>query len=188
VSSIRRRRSLRLQEYDYSQAGAYFVTICVQGRECLLGEIVEGEMQLNNYGKIARDCWHDLPHHYVNIELDAFVVMSNHMHGIIVLVGAGLRPAPTNPPLSKIIRAFKSFSSRKINELRNTTGSPVWQRGYYEHIIRDDKSLNRIREYIVNNPLRWELDRENLQARGQDDFDRWLASFTNRPGKQMGKS
>jgi putative transposase len=145
-------------------------------------------MYLNDYGTLVKDCWHDLPRHYPNIELDAFVVMPNHVHGVVVLVGAGLRPAPTDHPLTEVVRAFKSFSSRKINEVRGTLGLPIWQRGYYEHIVRDDKSLSRIREYIVNNPLRWEFDRENLHARGQDDFDRWLTSFTTRPKQQMRKS
>jgi len=184
---IPRRRSLRLPEYDYSQAGAYFVTICVSQRKCLLGEIRDGAIQLNDSGTIVRDCWHDLAHHYPNMELDAFVVMPNHIHGVVVLVGAGLRPAPTNPPLSEIVRVFKSFSSRRINALRGTPGLTFWQRGYYEHIVRDDKSLDRIREYIVNNPRRWELDQENPHARGQDDFDLWLASFTARPKTQTRK-
>lgn len=190
---IRHRRLLRLPEYDYSQAGAYFVTICVQGRECLLGEIIDGSMHLNDHGKIVRNCWDSLPHHYPGIELDAFVVMPNHVHGVVVLVGAGL-PRPYNdeitspskqPTLGQIIGYYKYQSTKAINVMRQAPGTRYWQRGYYEHIVRDDKSLSRIREYIANNPLRWELDRENFHASGQDDFDRWLASFTTRPGRQM---
>jgi putative transposase len=188
------RRTLRLPKYDYSQAGAYFVTICVNQRERLLGDIVEGEMQLNDYGKTVRDCWHDLPHHYSGIELDAFVVMPNHMHGMIVLVGAGLpRPygdpiPPKQPALGQIVAYYKYQSTKAINLIRQAPGTRFWQRGYYEHIVRDDKSLDRIREYIVNNPRRWELDRENLHASGQDDFDCWLASFNTKPKKQVRKS
>jgi REP element-mobilizing transposase RayT len=173
------RRSIRLKGYDYTQPGAYFVTICTRNRECLFGGIVDGKMRLNPLGDIVAACWHDLPNHYPHVQLDAFVIMPNHVHGIIVLldpgdVGAGLGPAPTtggvptsHPKthrghgLPEIVRAFKSFSARRINEYRRTPGTPVWQRNYYEHIIRNERSLGRIREYIVNNPLQWELDREN---------------------------
>ena len=112
----------------------------------------------------------NLTDHYQNIKLDKFIVMPNHIHGIIILmdmddVGAGLKPAPTDLtkyyPLSEIIRAFKTFSARHVNELRKTPGIPVWQRNYHEHIVRNENELNRIREYIMNNPLRWQYDREN---------------------------
>ncbi|MEW6657025.1 MAG: transposase [Thermodesulfobacteriota bacterium] len=143
----------------------------------MFGKVVEGEMQLNEYGDIVVDCWLDLPKHYSNIESDYYVIMPNHMHGIItILVGAGLKPAPTRP-LSEIVRGLKTFSSRAINTLRGAPGKPVWQRNYYERIIRNEESLNRIREYIATNPWRWDLDRENPQAKGKDDFDRWLAAF-----------
>jgi len=126
-------------------------------------------MRLSSYGEIIRLSWLELPQHYTNAELDVFVIMPNHIHGIIFLtdVGAGLKPAPTDSPrdkrhgLPEIIRAFKTFSSRKINQLRNMSGTPVWQRNYYEHVIRRDESLDKIREYIVTNPLCWALDREN---------------------------
>jgi len=177
MKTEKERRRLRLKEYDYSQPGAYFVTICTKDREHRFGEIVGGQMRSNGLAAAVQSCWNDLPNHYPNIELDEFVVMPNHVHGIIVIldepmvgeptVGDGLRPSPTGPsptrkhPLSEIVRAFKSFSARRINEITNTPGTPVWQRGYYDHIIRDDRSLTRIREYIAQNPQRWALDREN---------------------------
>jgi len=163
------RRSIRLKGYDYSQAGAYFITICTKDRACLFGEVVDGEMRLNALGQIVQDVWHDLPNH-VNVVLDAFVVMPNHVHGIVIIpddtvvvVGAGSEPAPTTTRhgLPEIVRQFKTFSARRINELRGTPGLPVWQRNYYEHIIRNEESLHRIRAYIANNPLKWALDREN---------------------------
>ena len=155
------RRSTRLRSYDYSRAGSYFVTICAQNRECLFGNVMDDEMRLNAAGAIVQTVWDELPNHYPNVELDRFVVMPNHLHGIIVIVGAGLKPTPTKHGLPEIVRALKTFSARRINEMRNTPGVPIWQRNYYEHIIRNDESLHRIREYIVNNPAQWALDREN---------------------------
>jgi REP element-mobilizing transposase RayT len=168
------RRSIRLKGYDYSQQGAYFVTICTKNRACLFGEIQQGQMNLNDLGKVVNDTWGNLPNHYAYIELDTFVIMPNHIHGIILLsdilvgaIGAGLKPAPTTAtitkrqPLSEIIRALKTFSARRINAYRNTVGSPVWQRNYYEHIIRDEDSLDCIRQYIMDNPKNWQSDREN---------------------------
>jgi putative transposase len=157
-----------LKDYDYSQAGAYFVTICARDRHCLFGDVKQGEMMLNEYGQVVTKCWHDLINHYAGITLDAFIVMPNHIHCIIVInndVGAGFKPAPTDKRhgLSEIVRAFKTFSSRYINQIRNAPGTSVWQRNYYEHVIRSEKELNQIREYIVNNPMQWELDVENPQ-------------------------
>ena len=123
-------------------------------------------MRVNGWGKIVQAAWEDLLRHYSNIDQDAFVIMPNHVHGIILTVGAGFKPASTGPAnihgLSEMVRAFKTFSARRINEQRHTPGLTVWQRNYYEHVIRNDESLKRIREYIVNNPLQWALDRENL--------------------------
>ncbi len=190
-SIIKKRKPLRLKEYDYSLEGSYFVTICTKDRENLFAQIVGGEMSLNQYGKIVQSCWEELPNHYSTIMLDEFVVMPNHVHGIIIIiddvVGAGLRPAPTRDkryPLSEIIRAFKSFSARRINEKRNTLGISVWQRNYYEHIIRNERSLYKIREYIRTNPEQWIGDKENTLYQGTDEFDRWL----NEEGKQKIKS
>jgi len=161
-----RRRLIRLREYDYKQAGAYFITVVAHGRAVLFGEIAGGETRLNEFGQIVERAWADLPEHYLNVQCDAFVVMPNHIHGIIMLgepiVEAGLKPAPTRRhELPEIVRALKTFSARRINEMRHTPRASVWQRNYYEHIIRGDRELLRVREYILNNPLDWENDREN---------------------------
>ncbi|MBN1886714.1 MAG: transposase [Thermoflexales bacterium] len=170
------RRSIRLKGYDYAQAGAYFVTLCVQNRECALGYVVDGGMVLNDAGQIVQACWDDLPNHYPHIQLDAFVVMPNHVHGIIVLVddvrmglvGAGLKPAPTTPAkqhgLPEIVRAFKTFSARRINLIRGTPGQAFWQCNYYERVIRDEAELDRARRYIETNPAQWQTDTENPDA------------------------
>ena len=160
-----RRKSIRLKDYDYSQAGAYFVTSCVKEKECLFGQIVDENMILNEYGRIVLSCWNDLPNHYSHVRLDAFQIMPNHVHGIIFIVGAGFKPAPTPTKrhgLPEIVRGFKTFSARRINESRRTPGVSIWQRNYYDRIIRDDE-LNRIREYIIYNPLKWDLDNDNPQ-------------------------
>jgi REP element-mobilizing transposase RayT len=161
-----RRRSIRLREYDYRQAGAYFITVVAYGRAALFGTIEGSEARLNEFGRIVERSWIDLPEHYSGAQCDAFVVMPNHVHGIIVLdepvVGAGFKPAPTRRHgLPEIVRALKTFSARRINEMRHTPAMPVWQRNYYEHVIRGDEELLRVREYILNNPLEWEHDREN---------------------------
>ena len=162
---IHHRHSIRLPGYDYSQAGAYFVTICTAGREYMFGEIIDGKVVPNDAGEIVKSVWNELPNHYPHVELDQFVIMPNHFHGIIVLlnttinvVGAGLKPAPTvikRHGLPEIIRGFKTFSARRINEINKSSGSKLWQRNYYEHIIRNGYELDRIRHYIFNNPQRW---------------------------------
>jgi REP element-mobilizing transposase RayT len=174
---MRKRRSIRLKDYDYSQAGAYYITICTRDRECLFGNVVNGQMQLNEAGRIVRAVWDGLPRFYEGIELDAVVVMPNHLHGIIVIcaaVGAiHESPLPSKQAkllriaerrrmlLSKIIGRFKMVTAKNINDLRGVSGLAVWQRNYYEHIVRNDESLHRIRQYIVENPAQWEFDREN---------------------------
>lgn len=180
LSNHHHRRSIRLPAYDYSRAGAYFVTICAYQCAALFGEVVADNIRLNDYGQIAAAVWADLPRHYPHVALDAGVIMPNHIHGIIVLkgddvVGAGLRPAPTvgpaptvepapttRQPLSEIVRAFKSFSARRINELRGTVGVPVWQRNYYERVIRHERELNAIRDYIARNPANWQRDSNHV--------------------------
>jgi REP element-mobilizing transposase RayT len=135
----------------------------------MFGDVNDGVMHTNGYGEIVAACWDDLPNHYSHVELDAFVVMPNHVHGIINLlhqadVGAGFKPAPTprlRHGLPEIVRAFKTFSSRRINQNRKTQGVPIWQRNYYEQVIRNERDLDQIRSYIVHNPAKWPEDRDN---------------------------
>jgi REP element-mobilizing transposase RayT len=161
--AIHHRRSIRLKGYDYSQAGAYFVTICAQNRECLFGEIVDGKMQWNEAGYIAAQSWQWLAEQYRQVTLDEWVVMPNHLHGILIIADdsrGGSRTAPTEhrKSLGRLIGAFKTVSTKRINGLHNTTGSTIWQRNYWEHVIRDEAELNSIREYIQNNPAQWQFD------------------------------
>ena len=209
------RRSIRLHGYDYAQPGAYFVTICVQNRECLFGDVVDGVMRLNQAGQMVHMVWKELSAFYPGTEVDAYIIMPNHIHGIIVLVGAtpcgrpdmeigrpdmeigrpnmeigrpdiippsdmgraqgpdgrasgigqprGVAPTLTLPD---VIHRFKTMTTKRYADgVKQSAWPPfagrLWQRNYYEHIIRNEESLNRIREYITNNPLQWALDREN---------------------------
>ena len=140
------RRSIRLNGYDYSQAGAYFVTIVAYQRECLFGDVVDGKMMLNDFGNIVAETWQWLEKQYPYVGLETWVVMPNHFHGILVIRDDNSRGdsriAPTTEPmkrkpLGRLIGAFKTVSTKQINILRDTPGSPVWQRNYYERIIRD---------------------------------------------------
>jgi REP element-mobilizing transposase RayT len=200
-----RRRFLRLRDFDYSTEGAYFVTICTRNRECLFGDVVNGKMCLNEAGRVVQTVWDGLSDRFPTIELVSFVVMPNHVHGILLVgaalaapkrrkVGAALAPprrgaassAPTrsaSTTLGTVVRAFKSISAIGVNRLLSRSGQSLWQRSYCEHVIRTEQSLNRIREYIATNPLRWQLDRENPERKGEDEFDRWLATFKRRPDK-----
>jgi len=162
------RRSTRLNRYDYSQAGAYFVTICARERECLFGDIVDGEMRLNEYGTIVEAEWARSSEIRKEIEMDEFIVMPNHVHGIVMIkwhlpVGAnGRSPLQMTPKsISSFMSGFKSSVTKIINEHRNTPALPVWQRNYYEHVIRNEEDLTRIRKYIVENPLKWGDDEDN---------------------------
>jgi REP element-mobilizing transposase RayT len=243
-SNIHHRRSIRLKRYDYTQRGAYFVTICTHQRNCLFGEIVDGEIKLNTNGEIARGSWLSIPRDFKNVELDEFVIMPNHLHGIIIIessevagealanqdfsqsfsevvgealanqdfsqsfsevagealanqdfsqlfsevVGEALANqdfskqqnlssqcfAPTvhtgetvkingtkPQSLAAITQNYKSVSTRQINRMNKAKGNVIWQRNYYEHIIRNEEALNNILEYVVNNPINWVKDQEN---------------------------
>ncbi|MBP7886973.1 MAG: transposase [Candidatus Marinimicrobia bacterium] len=203
--------SIRLPGYDYSRPGAYFITIVVHNRQCLFGEIVNGEMTLNEFGEIVKTEWQKTGALRPNIDVDAFVVMPNHLHGILIITdnddlyhhhnrnrnrdrnrrdtlqrvstesesesesesGMGMEPGmgmgtieqfgkPTHNSIPTIVRLFKSTVTKQINQIRQTLGIPVWQRNYYEHIIRNDDELNKIREYIINNPLTWKTDENHV--------------------------
>lgn len=185
------RRSIRLKGYDYSQAGAYFVTIFVQGRECLFGDVVNNEMQYNDAGKMICAEWEALVQRFPTIELDEWIVMPNHLHGIIVIVdsvGASLVDAPdraeVNPAsaskstLGDIVGAFKSISTNQYIEGVHHKGwlpffKKLWQRNYHEHIVHNERELGAIRKYIRNNPAQWMLDRDhpnNVPPKSIDDY------------------
>ena len=168
--NIHHRRSIRLPGYDYSQDGWYFVTICEQARKCLFGEITNAKIQLYEYGRIVEECWKSLARQFKDVYLDEYVLMPNHLHGIIIIRKGGSRTAPTsktperNKPLGRIVGAFKTVSTKRINIIQKTPGSALWQRNYYEHIIRSEDELNHFRQYINDNPANWQTDRENPNA------------------------
>ena len=181
---IHKRQSIRLKGYDYSQSGFYFITICCYQRESLFGEVINNQIILNNLGELVKEEWLKSAEIRKEIELDVFIIMPNHFHGIVIIdrqinknldnhqnVGAnGRLPLQTiqssqqkismkPKSLSSLIAGFKSATTKKINIIRDTPKNPVWQRNYYDRIIRNHESLERIREYIQNNPLSWENDR-----------------------------
>ncbi|MCB0201526.1 MAG: hypothetical protein H6649_12290 [Caldilineae bacterium] len=182
MKNHRHRRSIRLRGYDYSQAGAYFITVVTHDRTCLFGQVVDGEMLLNAAGLEAEKCWLAIPEHFPFVELDAFVIMPNHIHGIIVITpdGDNVRAnvgaknfSPLPPPPSRHSQSFRSPSKTVGSIVRGfkigvtkwfrakTDVYAVWQRNYYDHIVRDEPSLHRIRQYIVDNPMKWAIDHEN---------------------------
>ena len=198
---IHHRRSIRLKEFDYSQAGAYFVTICAQNRECLFGDVTDGKLILNDAGKKVQNLWSDLPWRFSSITLDVFIIMPNHIHGIIMINAMNkykgeykegehkvrpyrilnnldrrgescIRPSYVHPrgtsnnSIGRVIQAFKSITIHQyIFGVKQHNWQPfhgkLWQRNYYEHIIRDERDLNQIRDYIINNPIKWALDEYN---------------------------
>ncbi len=187
--SSRHRRSIRLPGYDYASAGTYFVTLCTHNRADLFGDVVDDAMRLNACGEIVTAVWLATAKHF-DVVLDAFVVMPNHFHAIVHILGDDVTHGrgEASPPslyraradgdasplqiganargaaprsLGAIIQNFKSVSARKMNQAVCASSSPVWQRNYYEHIVRNDRELNAIRKYIEDNPMRWALDRDN---------------------------
>ena len=190
-SAENRRRSIRLVEYNYSNAGAYFVTICVRDKKSILGHIRNANVDLSPIGEIAHHCWNEIPNHFPYVELDAFIVMPNHLHGIIVLNG-NCRGVQLNAPemttanyyesispkkgtLSVIVRTFKGAVTTQCR--KGTYNFLGWQRNYYEHIVRNEDVLGRIREYIVNNPLQWQFDRENPTHEKDEYYDKQWGKF-----------
>lgn len=200
-SATHHRRSLRLRDYDYAQAGAYFVTVCTQNRACLFGEVADGQMTMNDAGRMVERWFEQLPDKFPDIECDAFVCMPNHVHLVIAIhphadnsVGADPCVGPADPRvcpeggdgsnkgahagaplrnavsrdvgLSAVVQWFKTMTTNEYMRGVKSRGWPaftdrLWQRNYYEHIVRSEESLTRIREYIRDNPAKWSLDREN---------------------------
>jgi REP-associated tyrosine transposase len=181
-----RHRSLRLKGYDCAEPGAYFVTICTRDRACLFGHVMNGEMHLNEAGEIAQRCWEEIPRHFPHTVLDAMIVMPNHIHGVIVITEScrgeasnvplhvpkttwrsdasplRQRPNGTKPgSLSAIVQNFKSVTTKRINQMRGAPGTLLWQRNYYEHVVRNEAELMAIREYIQANPSLWDDDENN---------------------------
>jgi len=170
------RRSIRLQDYDYSQEGTYFVTICTYNKVFLF--------ENDKIRNIAQQCWLEIPEHFPNVKVDAFVIMPNHIHGIVSIVdncrGTACRAPtekfgrPTPRSLPTIIRSFKSAVTKRVNALRGTPGARLWQHNYYEHVIRNEHDLNDTRQYILDNPVKWDMDENNpdrqineLKTRGE---------------------
>jgi putative transposase len=174
------RKSIRLPDYDYSRNGAYFVTICSYKRNHIFGEINDGQLIYNEIGMIAKRCWHEIPDHFSDVVLLDSIIMPNHIHGIIVIQndndlkriesnGGATCCAPTKGPKNKIsegslgaiIRSFKGAVTKIVNSKSLSIQTPLWQRGYYEHIIRNERELQKVSDYIVLNPLNWAKDTEN---------------------------
>lgn len=176
MNSTKHRRSIRLKDYDYSQMGAYFVTIYAHKRECLFGEISQDVMILNEIGNVARSNWIAIPEHFAHVDLDAFVVMPNHVHGILLFEFDNSRQKRSSQPLAKqnpiigaksgslgaVVGSYKASVTKQVNQIFNQQPQHVWQRNYYERIIRNERELLAIRTYIENNSLKWQLDTENL--------------------------
>lgn len=157
-----RRQNLRYPGFDYSSAGCYFVTICAGSRDRWFGDVIDGAVHLNNAGKTVATCWNDLASRFPSIHLDDMILMPDHLHGIVML-GYDPSQIDTAPRLGAVVQTFKSISTVQYSAGVRGGGWPpfdrrLWQRNYFEHIIRDDRSLERHREYIAGNPGRWELN------------------------------
>ena len=194
-SELPKRRPTRLQGFDYTSPGAYFVTICTQNRANVFGEIIESEMKLNEYAEIAKNYWLYINRHFSNVRSDEFVIMPDHFHGIVFIIDTTIidsvgdgSPVPyatgekltlssvsttgeetsplqvknvdwsvKKPTLGQIVGYFKYQSAKRINEMRDTPGVKIWQRSFYDHVIRTDEDLAVLRDYILNNPLGLEI-------------------------------
>ena len=163
------RRNLRLPEFDYSQPGAYFVTIVTQDRKLLFGDVRHGKMILNETGEMVTELWLAIPEHFSNVELGEFVVMPNHIHGIVSIINVGTThasplPKLTNGPkpgsIGAIVGSFKSATSKRNKDLTKSHNDHLWQRNYYEHVIRNERDYQAIYDYILANPENWEKDKD----------------------------
>ena len=165
---LHHRRSIRLRGYDYTRDEAYYVTLVTHERRTLFGDIIDGEMRLNDTGQLIMDTWEWLATRHPYVELDSYIVMPNHLHGIIVITDHGRDGSLTSPtprkPLGRLVGAFKTVTTKQVNLAEGMPGQLLWQRNYYEHVIRNDEEWDRVREYIASNPMRWEMDKENPNA------------------------
>jgi putative transposase len=169
--AIHHRRSIRLKHYDYAKNGYYFITICSKDRDCIFGELNVGALlvcaqnmiALSNAGKIIDYHWLNIPNQYENAFLDEYIIMPNHIHGIIIIDKEKRAQASSAPTISQILRSFKSKSAieylKHIKDNNLNLSEKIWQRNYYERIIRNENELNKIRKYIIENPLKWEDDK-----------------------------
>jgi putative transposase len=166
------RKSVRLPDMDYSQEAYYFITICTDFKKHILGEISNGQSHLTVLGEIVKTCWEMIEDHFPSVRTDAFIAMPNHLHGILKLTESGQITIPT------VIQNFKSVSTRRINNVRRVESQTIWQRNYYERIIRTEKELSLIRLYIKLNPLLWErrADLEDLDL-SEDKLSELLSEF-----------
>ncbi len=181
------RQHTRLPGFDYRSCYAYFVTICVRDRLPVFGEVVDDAMKYSRRGVVARDCWTEIPRHHPHVTLDGFIVMPNHVHGVLLfegdapVVATPASPLPSTPGTSTptgpasgsigaVIGSYKSAVTRAINRLRPGAATNLWQQNYYEHVVRHDCALDRIREYMQLNPERWARDCENPDGDGTDDI------------------
>ena len=179
-ADIHHRKSIRLKGYDYAQAGLYFITLCTQNRECLLGEIKEGEMILNNAGNMMAKWYDELENKFLDIRCHEMIIMPNHFHCIVQnvgSVGADLRVCPDKletdfedehigSPLHRVVQWFKTMTTNEyIRGVKTLNWQPfngkLWQRNYWEHIIRNENAYNRIAQYIIHNPQNWGIDKLN---------------------------
>lgn len=173
---VRGRRTVRLRGHDY-RSGTYFITICVHDRVPEFGEVVQRRVNLSPAGRIAKACWLDIPGHHPHVQMDAFVVMPDHLHGILRFVDP---PTSADRPrhfgdavpgsLSTVLGSYKAEVTKRINALRDAPRRKIWQRNYYEHIVRSEPDLHRIRWYIITNPIRW--DYRKASGRPYDDTHR----------------
>ena len=179
--SVMKRKRIRLRYFDYRRTGIYFVTVCTHGRKSTLGTIRDGETQLSRLGRLAASRWESIPKHAPNADLDHFVVMPNHVHGLIGIDTPGIHSESKRESgelrggsLGAVVGGFKASVTRIGRADGIVSMEPVWQRGFWEHIVRGPEALERIRCYIVENPSRWYCDAENRERRGDDPFDAWI--------------
>jgi len=166
---IHHRQAIRLKNYDYSQAGAYFITICTKQKQCIFGDIKNGQMRFNHLGSIADQYWQEIPQHFPNITLDVYVIMPNHLHGILWIIESSQNANKNrkfgnivSTSISSVIRSYKAIITKKINKICDSQGvASVWQGRYHEKIISDEQTLQNTRNYIINNPLNWDRDQDN---------------------------